>query len=109
MEKKSVLTKLFDFSFSELVAVDVVRVLYMLGLAAAGIVTLGVVVAGFGHGLLGGVVGLVIVGPIVFLGLTLVARIGAELVLVLFRIDRNIQLFIDEAIGAQKPRRATRS
>ena len=106
VEKKGLLAKLFDLSFSEFVAVDVVKVLYVLSLVGAALVTLLVVIAGFGQGILAGVGSLVLLGPLIFLSLALVARLSAEVVLVLFRIAENIQLIVDEAMtGSEGPRK----
>ena len=104
MDGKGLIAKLFDFSFSEFIAIDVVKFLYILGLVGAGLAALAVGFGGFANGFLSGLLTLVIGAPLVFALLTLVARLNAELVLVLFRIAENTQRMAEqsEAPGAGK-------
>lgn len=77
---------LFDFSFQSLVTARLVRLLYGLsvGIAAlSGLAALSVVTQASNI-----VFGLV-AGALVFLGMTVYARVALELSLVLFRIEEN--------------------
>lgn len=87
-EKKSFWACLFDLSFSELITVRIIRVLYLIGIIIAGVVALVLVVKafsqGFGKGLL-----LVIASPVVFTLLVICFRVKMEFLLTLFRIEEN--------------------
>ena len=87
-EKKCFCGSLFDLSFSELITMKVIKVLYAIGIAIAGIAGLYLIVTaftkGFGPGLLH-----VIAAPIVFVFLVIVLRVCMELVLTLFKIEEN--------------------
>ena len=87
-EKKCFCTCLFDLSFSELITMRIIKVLYAIGIAIAGIAGLYLIVMaftkGFGPGLLH-----VIAAPIVFIFLVIVLRVCMELVLTLFKIEEN--------------------
>ena len=79
---------LFDFSFRKFITLGVVKVLYILLLALAGIVWLGGVISGFSQGAGAGLVAIIV--------MTLVAavqviawRVVLELVVVIFRIGDN--------------------
>ena len=87
-EKKCFGSCLFDLSFSELITMRVIKVLYAIGILIAGIAGLYLIVTafskGFGSGLLH-----VIAAPIVFVFLVIVLRVCMELVLTLFKIEEN--------------------
>jgi uncharacterized membrane protein len=87
-EKKCFCKCLFDLSFSELITMRIIKVLYAIGILIAGIAGLYLIVMaftkGFGPGLLH-----VIAAPIVFILLVIVLRVCMELVLTLFKIEEN--------------------
>jgi hypothetical protein len=87
-EKKCFCGSLFDLSFSELITMRVIKVLYAIGILIAGVAGLYLIVTaftkGFGPGLLH-----VIAAPIVFVFLVIVLRVCMELVLTLFKIEEN--------------------
>lgn len=102
--KSGILRGLFDLSFSTFVTTKIVKVIYVLALALA--VLQGLAIAGFGVltvmvstakeqtldqvlGVLGGTV-IVLLSPVVTFLAMVVARLYAELVIVLFRIAENI-------------------
>jgi hypothetical protein len=89
-EKKGFWSCLFDLSFSELITMRVIKVLYAVGILVAGIAGLCLIVTaftkGFGPGLLH-----VVAAPIVFIFLVIVLRVCMELVLTLFKIEENTQ------------------
>ena len=90
-KKKCFCTSLFDLSFTELITVKVIKIIYMVGIAAAGIVAITLIVRafskGFGVGLLH-----CIAAPVVFVLIVVILRILLELILTLFRIEENTTL-----------------
>ena len=81
-------TTLFDFSFSEFIVPKILKVLYGLGILGAAITALGFIVNGFGAGVLGGIV-MIILSPVIFVIGVILVRVYLEVVLVLFRIADN--------------------
>jgi len=76
---------LFDFSFSQFIAVDVVKVLYAFAIALAGLGVIAGVAGAFASSFWGGLLSLVF-APIVFILWVLIARVWLELFVVIFRI-----------------------
>jgi len=87
-EKKGFWSCLFDLSFSEMITIRVIKVLYAIGILIAAIVGLVLIVKAFGQGFGTGLL-LVIAAPIAFIVLVIVARVEMELLLTLFRIEEN--------------------
>ncbi|BAZ40874.1 hypothetical protein NIES4101_68350 [Calothrix sp. NIES-4101] len=85
---KNFFSQLFDFSFSEFLALKIVGVLYGIGMFFAGIFTLGIAVNSFRVGFASGVVGLIL-APIIFLLYILFIRIALEGMIVAFRTAEN--------------------
>ncbi len=87
-ENKGFWSCLFDLSFSELITMRVIKVLYAIGILIAGLAGLCLIVTafskGFGSGLLH-----VIAAPVVSFFLVIVLRVCMELVLTLFKIEEN--------------------
>jgi hypothetical protein len=91
-----IIRSLFDFSFSQFITTKVVKVLYVLGVIATGLMAIagffGVVVGAQGFV---GTVGMLVVGvplfALAFLVGTALLRIFYEMVIVLFRIAENVQ------------------
>ena len=81
-------TTLFDFSFSEFIVPKILKVLYGLGILGAAIVAIGFIVNGFGAGVLGGIV-MLILSPVIFVIGVILVRVYLEVVMVLFRIADN--------------------
>jgi hypothetical protein len=76
---------LFDFSFSEFVTETVVRILYIVAILLAGVGALGIIISGFANGIGSGVFALIF-APILFIFWVLLARVGMEIFVVIFRI-----------------------
>ncbi len=96
-EKKSFWCCLFDLSFSELITLRIIRVLYLIGIILAGVVALVLIVKAFFHGFGMGLL-LVIASPIVFVLLVICCRVKMEFVLTLFRIEENTRQAKAESI-----------
>lgn len=80
--------RLFDLSFSEFITPSLIKVIYVLGIVLAGLAALFVLVA-FANAGDGGIVIGIIVAPLVFMLYVLLARVFAEIYLILFKIEEN--------------------
>jgi len=80
---------LFDLSFTEFVALRLMRVLYVLGIIGSGIGALVFIVGGFSHGAGVGVLALIL-SPAIFTLLVIVCRVQVELMVVLFSIAQSV-------------------
>ena len=76
---------LFDFSFSKFVSETVVRVLYIIAILLAGLGALGMIISAFSSSFWSGVFSLIF-APILFIFWVLLARVGLEIFVVIFRI-----------------------
>ncbi len=98
-EEKSFWACLFDLSFSELITLRIIRVLYLIGIILAGVAALVLIVKAFFHGFGMGLL-LVIASPVVFTLLVICCRVKMEFVLTLFRIEENTRQAKAESIEA---------
>ncbi|MBP0021382.1 MAG: DUF4282 domain-containing protein [Cyanobacteria bacterium SBLK] len=87
-QEKGFFGRLFDFSFSEFVALKIVSLLYGLGIGIAGIISIAVIIGGFSQGSTPGFIAL-IVSPIVFLLYVIFIRIGLEAFVASIRTAEN--------------------
>ena len=79
---------IFDFSFKEFISIDLIRVLYVFAFIVAGLAMVSTILAGFSNSFIWGL-GSIIVAPVVFFIIIFIARIGLEVLVVLFRIAEN--------------------
>lgn len=89
MQEKGFFELLFDLSFSEFVTTKIIKVLYVLAIIGAVIAALTTLFGGFATKSFSGVLRGLVMTPIVFLLVTLMARIWLETLIVLFRIAEN--------------------
>lgn len=95
---KSFLGSLFDFSFTYFITGKLIKFLYFIFIALAGVVTVSIIISAFGAGATlgssgtGTLVGILalIVSPIIFLIVVTYARVALELVMVLFKIEEHL-------------------
>lgn len=85
---KSFFELLFDFSFSEFIALKIVGVLYGIGLVLAGIAGIAVLFGSFAQGGISILIGL-IGAPLVFLLYVLLIRVALESMIAAFRTASN--------------------
>lgn len=87
--EKSFVARLFDLSFTCFVTTQIVSLLYSLAILAAAIAALLILARGItsGSGVVGA--GSLVFAPLTFFGIVLVARIGLETAVVVFRIGEN--------------------
>ena len=81
---------LFDFSFTEFVTTRLIRLLYAIGVLLAAVAALGAIVRGFNAGAGAGIVAL-IVSPLIFLLVVILARVWLEIIIVVFRIAEYLR------------------
>jgi hypothetical protein len=86
---KGFLNNLFDFSFSEFVSVDLIRVLYVISIVLAVVAAIAGVVAMFSNSLAVGV-GALILSPVILFLYILFARVLMEIFIVIFMIAEHV-------------------
>ncbi len=79
---------LFDFSFTEFITPKLIKYLYGVGMLLAGVMALGMIIAGFtAHWAVGILV--LVISPLVFLLFAIYVRLAMELIIVVFRIAEH--------------------
>lgn len=92
------LAALMDLSFGRFVTMSVIKILYVLAIILAGLFALIMVITSFINSIVGGLVALVI-APIVFILYVLMARVWLEIIMVIFRIEKNTREVADYTRG----------
>ena len=87
-EEKCFCSCLFDLSFSDFITKKVIKIIYMIGIAIAGIAAIILIVRAFYGSFATGLVH-IIAAPIVFVLIVIALRIYLELILIFFRIEEN--------------------
>ena len=80
---------LFDLSFTDFITSKIIRVLYVLLIVAAALVTLVAIVTAFAKSALLGVLTLLILAPLGFFVAVICIRVYLEIIIVIFRIAEN--------------------
>ncbi len=91
-DSKGFFGSLFDFKFRFFITSKLIRFIYVLAFLFALLAYVSLVVAAFFESTLMGLLGLFIVGPIVFFLLLIYARVILELIMVLFSIAENVEV-----------------
>jgi len=100
MDQKGLWGTLLDLSFSSFITVKIVRVLYVIGIAMAGLLALGTLLGGFtGDGGAGMAILGLILAPIVFLVAVLAVRVYMELIIVIFKIAEHTNTIAEHLDG----------
>ncbi len=94
-EPKGFFTTLFDFSFSEFITTQIIKILYGIGILASAIGALLFIIWGFHGGFLAGII-TIILSPVIFIIYTIIVRVYLEVVMVLFRIADNISQIVKD-------------
>ena len=92
--------KLFDTGFQELITPEVIKLVYILAIAAYAVFVVVLVVAGFVESVGGGVLMLLLSPLLVALGF-LAIRVCLEVLIVFFRLERHLREL--SRIGQQQP------
>lgn len=88
------LSALLDLSFNQFVTMSVIKILYILAIVLAGLFALIMVVTSFIGSIVSGLIALVI-SPIIFIVYVLMARVWLEIIMVIFRIEKNTREVAD--------------
>lgn len=100
MQAKGFFGSLFDYSFSSFITSRIIKVLYVLTTIVVALWTLVIILVAFKASSTLGILALLIGGPIFFLIAMIYARVGLELLIVLFRIHENVHEINQRAGGA---------
>lgn len=93
-EPASLLKTLTDFRFTRFITVNIVQVLYVIGVVVIALYTLAAVIGLFQAGAAVGILALLF-SPLVFLISVLLLRVYLELIVVIFRIAENTRISAD--------------
>lgn len=99
-ENNGFLHRLFDFTFSELITIKLIRFLYILGVFFSGIGALYVVISMFKSSFFAGLLA-ILISPLIFLLYVILIRVYMEILLVIFKIsedEKNISKKLDTII-----------
>jgi hypothetical protein len=97
MDQNNFFASLFDFSFRTFITTKFIRVVYGLCIFMAGLASLTVLAWALGSGSAGTVLVGLLLAPVVFFAYVIAARVGLEVVVVLFRIAKNTQVLAEAA------------
>jgi hypothetical protein len=109
MDAKGFFSSLFDYSFSSFVTPRIIKILYILATIGIALWTFVILLAGFRVSSSAGVLTLLVVCPLFFLWMIIWTRVGLELIMVLFRINANVQGIHDGRSGGAAPTTGTPS
>jgi len=96
---KGFFASLFDMTFTEFVTTRIIHVLYIIAIVLAGLGALTILGSGFASGSAGGMLGALILAPLMFVFWVLWARVGLELIIVVFRIAENTGRLVEQQEG----------
>lgn len=100
MQPNGFLNSLFDYSFSSFITSRIIKVLYVLTTIVVALWTLLLILAAFNASSGLGLVTLLFIGPLFFLIAMIYARVGLELLMVIFRIHEDVREINQRAGGA---------
>lgn len=92
--KETGLGGLLDLNFTRFITVQLVKVLYIIGLVMVTLSAIGFAFGGFRVGIMNGMVTLIL-APIVWIIMVLLLRVYLELVVALFRIAENTSMMVE--------------
>jgi hypothetical protein len=95
-QAKGFLESLFDFSFTAFITSKIIKFLYGLSIAGAGLGSVFLIVGGFGVSAGVGILMLLIGAPLLFLLGVIYARVLLEIIIVIFRIAENIAVIAQQ-------------
>ena len=81
---------LFDFSFTEFVTTRLIRLLYGIGVLVGAVTAIVAIGRGFDAGSGAGIVALIL-APLIFLLVVILARVWLEIIIVVFRIAEYLR------------------
>ncbi len=89
MEPRNFFAALFDLSFNELLTIRIIKILYVLAILASAFGALVILASGMASRDVATTLGSLILAPVVFVIYVLLARIGLEVIILLFKISEN--------------------
>jgi len=92
---------LFDFSFTEFVTTRLIRLLYAIGVLIAALSTLLTIITGFNRGA-GAAIITLILAPLIFLLVVILARVWLEIIIVVFRIAEYLREMSGQHSGERR-------
>jgi hypothetical protein len=99
MQTNGFLGSLFDYSFSSFITSKIIKVLYVLTTIVVGLWTFLLILVAFNASSGAGMLTLVVIGPLFFLFAMIYARVGLELLMVIFRIHEDVRELNQRAGG----------
>ncbi len=90
---------LLDLNFTRFITVQLVKVIYVIGLALIAIVAMAMIITGFKNGIVMGI-GALLLAPVIVALWVLGLRVYLELIVALFRIAQNTSIMAERL---QKP------
>jgi Domain of unknown function (DUF4282) len=96
MDGKGFIASLFDFSFTEMITPKVIKLIYVLLVAVSGLITLGIIIAGFSQGVAAGLLTLIL-SPLFFLWFVFWSRVYLEFIIAYFHIYENTRVLAQHA------------
>jgi len=98
MDTGSFFGKLFDFSFKEFLTLQIIKYLYVAGIIFSAFMALGMLIGGFAafkYDVARGFI-TILLSPVVFILLTLSARLALEALVATFRIAENTTRLVEQ-------------
>jgi Domain of unknown function (DUF4282) len=102
VRSKGFFTALFDFSFSQFITLQVIGILYAIGVFFAGLAALGIIISGFSQGVTSGIFSLIL-SPLIFLLYVIISRIALEAIIVAFRTADNTSRIAENTRDMKNP------
>jgi hypothetical protein len=97
LQAKGFFASLFDFSFKSFITLRFIKVLYIVIIVLAGIIAFAFFATTLATGNLGSIILGLLFGAIFFFFYVILARLGLELLVVIFRIGENTSILVDQA------------
>ena len=85
------LSSLFDLSFTNFITTKLIKVLFVISIILAACFAIFLVMGGFARGAVEGILMLVIVAPLIFFFYVIYARVGMEVLIVIFRCSEHLE------------------
>lgn len=85
------LSSLFDLSFTNFITTKLIKVLFVISIILAACVAIFLVMSGFARGAVEGILMLLIVAPLIFFFYVIYARVGMEVLIVIFRCSEHLE------------------
>ncbi len=88
--QKNFIGSIFDFSFSSFITTKLIKFLYGASMVLSAIIAVILIFIGFGYSIVLGIITLLIIAPLIFFVLIIIARVELEIMIVLFTIAENM-------------------